>query len=127
YRIARANPFTNAEYTEEDIERTISGLNTSSTDLLNDPAAGFTAGDIGKRVDAVSGFTVPAGTVIAEIISSSQVRISTPFTVTTGTKSATFIAYAGGIDRSVVLNWKPADLIEETAWIYDFAPPAASH
>lgn len=127
YRIARANPFTQDEYTEADVERTIANLSTSSTDILVDPAASFTAGDIGKRVAPVSGFTVPAGTTIIEIISTSQVRLSNPFTVTSGTMTAKFIAYAGGIDRSVVLNWKPSDLIEETAWIYDFAPPAGSH
>lgn len=127
YRIARANPFTGTEYTEDDVERTISNLATVSTDILQDPLAGFTAGDIGKRVEAVSGFTVPDGTIIAEILSTSEVRMSQPFTITTGTLSATFIAYAGGLDRSVVLNWKPSDLTEETAWIYDFAPPAASH
>ena len=127
YRIARANPFTSAEYTEADVERTISGLTTSSTNVLVDAAGGFTAGDIGKRVEAVSGITVPAGTVVAEVLSSNQVRISNNFTITSGAIAAAFIAYAGGIDRSVALNWQPSDLVEETAWIYDFPPPSGSH
>lgn len=127
YRIARANPFTDKEYTEEDVERQISGLTTSGTDILVAPAGTFTAGDIGKRVRAESGFTVPTPTTVAEIISDTEVRISNPFTLTSGTIAATFLAYAGGVDRSVVLNWKPSDLTEESAWIYDFPPPAASH
>lgn len=125
YRIARANPFTNDEYRETDVERTITITSITGTDKLNS-AAGFTAGDIGKLVENVSGFTFAAGTTIAEVISTSQVRLSAA--ISSGTSgSAKFVAYAGNIRRSVVLNWTPSDLVEETAWIYDFPPPTGSH
>jgi hypothetical protein len=86
----------------------------------------FSAGDIGKLVEGVSGLTIAAGTTVAEVISSSQVRLSAAV-VAGAAGVVTLVAYAGNVRRSVVLNWTPSDLTEETAWIYDFPPPSGSH
>jgi hypothetical protein len=129
YRIARANPFTNSEYREEDVERRVTITQvTGANDILNGAAGTFSAGDIGKLVENVSGgvVTVPAGTTVTEIISTSQVKISNA--VTAGPAgTVTLVSYAGNVRRGVVLNWTPSDLTEETEWIYDFPPPSASH
>lgn len=126
YRIARANPFTNDEYTESDVERTVTITSITSTDKLNATAGTFSAGDIGKLVEGVSGLTFAAGTTVAEVISTSQIRLSAA--ISSGTAGTVkLIAYAGNVRRGVPLNWTPADLVEETAWIYDFPPPTGSH
>lgn len=126
YRIARANPFTNDEYTEADVERSVTITSITGTDKLNAAAGTFSAGDIGKLVENVSGFVFAANTTVAEVISPTQIRLSA--VITSGTSgSVKLTAYAGGVRRSVPLNWLPADLVEETAWIYDFAPPTGSH
>jgi hypothetical protein len=69
YRIARANPFTNAEYTEADVERNTVITSVTGGDKLNAAAGTFSSGDIGKLVEGVSGLTIAAGTVVAEVIS----------------------------------------------------------
>jgi hypothetical protein len=125
YRIARANPFTGNEYTEEDVERTVSSLTKVGTDKLQSATPVFTAGDITKRVANVSGFTISANTTVAEIISPTEIRLSNTITGTTG--SVKLIAFAGGIDRSVVLNYLQSDLVEETAWEVDLPSPSGSH
>lgn len=126
YRIAKANPFTGAEYTEADVERQTTITSITGGDKLNAAVGTFSAGDIGKLVEGVSGLTIAAGTVVAEVISSSQIRLSAA--VSSGALGVvTLVAYAGLVRRSVVLNWTPSDLVEETAWIYDFPPPTGSH
>lgn len=126
YRIARANPFTKAEYTEADVERAVTILNISGTDRLIAAAGTFTAGDIGKLVETIGGVTFPAGTTVAEVVSDDEIRLSN--NITAGTfGTVNLVAYAGMIRRSVVMNWTDADLVEETAWIYDFPPPTCSH
>ncbi len=124
FRIVLANPFTQTEYTEEDVERDVA-ITSVAVDVLTAAAGTFTAGDIGKLVENVSGFTIAAGTTVAEVISGTQIRLSTTPTGTSGT--VTLVAYAGLVRRSVVLNWLPSDLTEETAWTLDFPPPTGSH
>jgi hypothetical protein len=125
YRIARANPFTNDEYREEDVERQVAITSISGADILNAAAGTFSAGDIGKLAENVAGLVIPAGTTVVEIISTSQVRLSNAVAGAAGT--VTLVSYVGNRRRGVVLNWKPSDLVEETAWIYDFPPPSCSH
>jgi hypothetical protein len=55
YRIARANPFTNDEYREADVERNVSITAVTGGNVLNAAAGTFTAGDIGKLAETVGG------------------------------------------------------------------------
>lgn len=125
YRMPRANPFTNAEYRESDVERNVTITSVTGGDLLNAATGTFTAGDIGKLVEGVSGLTVPADTVVTEIVGGGQIRVSNAVTGTSGV--VTLVSYVNGIRRAVPLNWKVSDLIEDDAWIYDFPPPTCSH
>ncbi len=127
FRNPIANPFTQSEYAEEDVQRTADNLTIYSDNYFDAAAGTFSAGDIGKRVAAVSGFTVPNPTTVTEIVSSSRIKLSNNITATGGAVSAELIAFAAGIDRSVVLSGKDSDLVEEVAWIYDFEPPTCSH
>lgn len=127
YRMPIANPFTQAEYTEDDVQRTVTNLTADGTLYLNAPANTFSAGDVGKRINALSGFTVPSPTVVLEVVSDSRLKLSNPLTVTSGALEAELIAFAGATDRTVVLHGKDSDLVEETAWIYDYPPPTCSH
>jgi hypothetical protein len=128
YRIARANPFTNDEYREADVERNVSITAVTGGNVLNAAAGTFTAGDIGKLAETVggSGITIPAGTTVTEILSTSQIRVSNA--VVAGSNGpVNLVSYVGNQRRAVVLNWTPSDLTEETEWIYDFPPPSCSH
>jgi hypothetical protein len=133
YRIARANPYTGLEYTEDDVQRSISTLSvTNGSPNVSSSAGVFTAGDVGKRFNPVSaGFSVPGGTTIATVTNSTNIILSNNVTVSSGSnpRTAELIAYAGGVDRSVLLNWKESDLNEaaELDWIYDYPPPSGSH
>lgn len=126
YRLARANPFTGTEYTEADVERTVAITSVSGGDTLHAPSGTFTAGDIAKLVENISGYTVPAGTTVAEIIDSSSVRLSAAITGS-GAGSVNLVSYVNSIRRAVILNWVQSDTIEEVAWVYDFPPPTGSH
>lgn len=128
YRIARANPWTQQEYTEDDVERNVAITSVTSHDKLNAASGTFTAGDIGKLVENVSGYSIPAGTTITAVNSSTQVQLSASITVLSGgAGTVTLVSYVNSIRRAVVLNYKESDLIEETAWTLDFPPPTASH
>lgn len=125
-RLSRANYWTQREFTEEDVQRrTTVGVTNGSTAVTG---TGFTAADVGKRFNPFSaGYSVPSGTTIVQYISPTSIVLSGAVTGTTGNISADIIAYANGIDRTIVLNWKETDLIAEEPWIYDFPPPPCSH
>lgn len=132
YRAARANPFTNAEFTEEDVERTITTADAfHGANQFYDSLGRLTAADIGKRVEFLSsGISVPPGTVITGLTSPYQADLSNNVTITTGgsfNNTAKIISYVGGIDRGIALNLQSSTLTEEVAWIYDFPPPTGSH
>lgn len=126
YRVVRANPFTGSEYTEADVERQVTITSVTGGDKLNAAAGTFTVGDIAKLVENISGYTIPAGTTVVEIISSSQIRLSNAI-VGAGAGTVTLVAYVNNIRRAILVNYQPGDTVEETAWIYDFAPPTLSH
>ena len=126
YRLARANPFTGTEYTEDDVERDVALTSVSGGDILNAASGTFTAGDIGKLVENVSGYVIPAGTTIINVIDSSTVQLSAAITGS-GAGTVTLVSYVNSIRRAVALNWTPSDVIEEVAWTLDFPPPTMSH
>lgn len=131
YRLSSANPFTGAEFTIDDIERTLTNLSvTNGSDIVTASSASFTQADVGKRFHPVSaGFSVTNPTTITQVDSSTQIKLSNNVTVSSGSnpRSAKLISYAAEIDRSIALSWQESDLVEETAWIEDFPPPPASH
>lgn len=132
YRLARANPYTGTEYTIDDIQRRISDLSVTNANNVVTSAgtALFTGADVGKRFAPVSaGFSVPNPTTITRVVNPTQIELSNNVTVSSGAnpRTADIISYAGSIDRSVLLNWTEADLVEETAWFEDYQPPPGSH
>lgn len=130
YRLSRANYWTQKEFTEEDIERTQILEVNGGTDVVSS-AFGFKNSDVGKRFECVGGYgySVPDGTVITELVDDFEIKLSNVVSGAPGedTIEAKIIAYANGIDRTVVLNWKETDLVSETSWIYDFPPLPCSH
>lgn len=129
YRLTRPNVYTNEEFAETDIQRTISGLSvTVGTNIVNAPANTFKAGDIHKRLAVVSGGAVfPNPTTIIEVVSDTQVKTSNNATTGSANFAAEAIAFANGIDRCVLINYAESNLSSELAWTDDFPPPAVSH
>lgn len=126
-RLTRPNPYTNTEYLEEEIQREVTVTATNGSASVTAAAGTFEDQDVGKRFDKISGTpTFPNPTVIVEVVSDTQVTLSN---VATGSGSvvADLIAYAGGVDRQVIVNYSESDLAAEFAWIDDFAPPPVSH
>jgi hypothetical protein len=132
YRLTRPNPYgtqgnDNLEFKETDIQRTVAVGVTNGTKALTAPVGTFTSADIGKRVSRISGAgTVANPTTIADVTDSANAILSQNATAT-GAMSASIVAYAGGVDRSVLVNYSEADLAAEVAWIDDFIPPSVSH
>jgi hypothetical protein len=131
FRLVRANPYTGVEYTVGDIERELTDISvTNGSPVVTSPLGNFTSGDVGKRFDPVSsGFSVPAGTVIETVDSSTQITLSNNVTVSSGAnpRTASIISYVAGFDRGILFNWQESDLTDEDAWIEDYPPPPASH
>lgn len=136
FRIPNANPHTNLEYTEDDIDRVVSTLEvTNGSPTVSSSVAAFTQADVGKRFSPAAGatFSVPNPTTVLSINEAgTSLTLSNPVTIASGAnpRAAHLIAFTKNIDRAVVLNWKESDLAGEAAeisWIYDFPPPSASH
>jgi hypothetical protein len=131
YRNPRANPWTGAEYKADEISRELTDVTvTNASPNIGSLTANFTNQDVGKLFKPKNAdISVPAGTIIEQVLGSTSAVLSNNVTVNSGAnpRTAEIISYQGGFERGILLNWTESDLIEETAWIEDYAPPPGSH
>lgn len=126
-RMTRPNPYTQAEFLESDIQRAASTSFTGGSNTITSTTANFTPADIGKRVEiSGAGISIPFPTTITQVLSPTVAKMSGNASAS-GTRSTSFLAFVGGVDRTVLLNYAQGDLAAEFAWIDDFAPPPVSH
>lgn len=118
---------------ETAIEKTVTGCSgTSGGASFLAPTGQFTSADIGKRVSGTGALTFTAAAVISSITTASPndtINLTGGTVNSAGTQSGSVkgIAYAGGIDRTIEIEWADGDLDSEFAPTIDFAPPAGTH